>query len=128
MGTQILRVCIVTVLLLVGCRTAPIYDVIKAPVVTADNKYTLTDMQRAIFRAATSLGWQPQKTGERRIIATLHQRDAIAQVAIDYTWRDYSIRYQDSSNLDYDGSNIRGGYNRWIRNLDKRIKVELSGL
>lgn len=129
MRSTLLRVCILAALL-AGCRTAPIYEVIDAPVVTADEKYTVEDMRRAIFRAGTSLGWQMQKAGERRVIATLNQRDAMAQVAVDYSWRNYSIRYRDSRNLQYDGGDrtIRGGYNRWIRNLDKRIKTELSGL
>ena len=56
---------------------------------------------------------------------TLLLRDHRAVVDIDYTPRTYSIRYKDSSSLDYDGSSIHKNYNGWIENLDRAIRNRL---
>ena len=103
-------------------------NVDSAPVVTATPNYSLEDVRRAIFRAGTSKGWRMENVGPNRIIGSITVRDASAQVAIDYDRRNYSINYRDSSNLKYDNGTIRGGYNRWINNLDQEIRTEISGL
>ena len=115
-------------LFVIGCGTAPIYQVVDAPIVTATDKYTIEDVRKAIFRAGTSKGWRMKTLAKRRIEGSITVRKATAQVVIDYDWNRYSIRYKDSENLNYDGATIREGYNRWVRNLDQQIRVELSGL
>ncbi|MEZ5592814.1 MAG: hypothetical protein R3F53_19765 [Gammaproteobacteria bacterium] len=115
-------------LLLIGCGTAPVYQVTDTPIVTATDNYTLDSVRQAIFRAGTTKGWQMSNVSNRRIDGSITVRKATAQVTIDFNRTRYSIRYKGSSNLDYDGTNIRDGYNRWIRNLDQQIKIELSGL
>ena len=42
--------------------------------------------------------------------------------------KNYSINYKDSTNLDYDGTNIHRNYNGWIANLDRAIKTQLATL
>lgn len=123
-----LTVLAVLALILLGCQTVPVYDIVDEPVVAAVGGHSREDVRRAIFRAGASLGWRMENYGDGHILATLNQRDTMAQTDIRYDRHRYSIRYRDSSNLKYDGRNIRGGYNRWIRNLDKRIKTELAGL
>ena len=55
-------------------------------------------------------------------------RPDVAVVDIDYTQTTYSIKYNESTNLDYDGEKIHKNYNGWIQNLDKAIKVQLQNL
>ena len=113
---------------LVGCRTAPVYNVVDAPVVTDKKGYTLDDMKKAIVRAGGTLGWQMTDMGSNNIQGTLHLRSHMAQVDIPYTKESYSILYKDSSDLNYDGEIIHRNYNGWVQNLDRAIKVQLDTL
>jgi hypothetical protein len=117
----------ILVALLGGCRSANIYNVSAAPVV-ANNPVTLDDMQKAIVRAGAALGWQMKPVETGLIEGTLHLRTHMAKVHIKYDTTNYSITYKDSSNLDYDGTNIHKNYNGWIQNLDKAIRSQLSNL
>lgn len=113
---------------MVGCRTAPIYNVVDAPVVANKEPVTLEDMKKAIIRAGATLGWQMIESGPNNISGTLHLRTHMAKVDIPYTSDYYSIVYEDSSNLQYDGKIIHRNYNGWIQNLDNAIKVQLATL
>jgi hypothetical protein len=62
------------------------------------------------------------------IEGTLLLRTHMAKVNIKYDTSSYSITYKESSNLDYDGTNIHKNYNGWIQNLDKGIRSQLSNL
>jgi hypothetical protein len=117
----------ILVALLGGCRSANIYNVSAAPVV-ANKPVTLDDMQKAIVRAGAALGWQMKPVETGLIEGTLHLRTHMAKVHIKYDTTNYSITYKDSSNLDYDGTNIHKNYNGWIQNLDKAIRSQLSNL
>jgi hypothetical protein len=52
----------------------------------------------------------------------------VAVVDINYTVKSYNISYKDSTELNYDGTNIHKNYNGWIQNLDKGIRAQLSNL
>ncbi len=119
----------ITIMVLIGCRTSPVYNVSDAPVVVASNKrYTLTDMRNAIYRAGIPLGWQMKEVKPGHIIATLNIRSHMAQTDINYNPNTYSITYRDSSDLNYDGDEIHSNYNGWIQNLDNAIRTQLSML
>ena len=45
-----------------------------------------------------------------------------------YDTKSYSIKYKDSSNLNYDGKSIHKNYNGWVENLDKAIRSNLVAL
>ena len=122
----IIFVVIATSLLIACKRQDIVYDVIDAPVVTTSKNYTVEQMRNAIIRAGQSLGWRVQNSGKQRLRATLFVRDHMAQVMINYNWRAYSIRYENSRNLEYEGDSIHRNYNSWVRNLDNRIQSELS--
>jgi len=112
---------------LTACRTAPIYNVNDAPVVTTTNhKLTDADVKKAILGAGISLGWQMRPVSQGHIIGTLFLRTHMAQVDINYTPKQYSITYKNSKNLKYDGKHIHVNYNGWIHNLQKAINVRLS--
>lgn len=114
-------------LLVVGCRIAPVYDVQQAPVTSA-RPATMADVERAIRAAGAGLGWQMMPRGPGAMEGTLVLRDHRAVVDIKYDTKTYSIKYKDSSNLQYDGSSIHKNYNGWVQNLDKAIRASLSAL
>ena len=112
--------------LLVGCRTADVYNVQSAP--GASKAVSMADVEMAIRRAGQGLGWQivPQGPGKAEGILVLREHRAV--VDITYDTKSYSIMYKDSSNLHYDGKTIHSNYNGWIQNLDKAIRAQLSAM
>jgi len=121
---------IATILLtlsLIGCRTAPVYNVDEAPV-NASGKVTLDDVKNAIIAAGVGLGWQMKAVEPGHIVASLFIRKHSAVVDIPYTASSYSIQYKDSTELNYDGTTIHSNYNGWIQNLDHAIQARLSAM
>ena len=115
-------------LLVVGCRASTqIYDVQNAPVV-ASRALSMTEVEQSIRVAGAGLGWQMVPRGAGSIEATLLLRDHRAVVDIKYDAKSYSIKYKDSSNLQYDGSTIHSNYNGWIQNLERAIRGAVSAL
>jgi hypothetical protein len=112
---------------LVGCRTAPVYNVEQAPVVVSGNA-TMTDIKKAIMVAGAGLGWQMKETAPGVITGTLYLRKHMAKVEIPYSKTEYSILYKDSYELGYNGTTIHNNYNGWIQNLDRAIRSSLSVL
>ena len=115
-------------LALVGCRSNPIYNVSDAPVTTSTRSYSMSDVRGAILQAGASLGWQMKIVRPGLITGTLYVREHMAKVEIPYDRHSYSILYRDSSNLDYDGTNIHSNYNGWVQNLSAAINSRLSVL
>jgi len=113
--------------LITGCRTQPVRDVVDAPV-TAEGKYTLKDMEKVIKKAGQNLGWGMRVIKPGHIVATVYERRHMAKVDIKYTKKSYSIIYKDSAALKYDVVNIHKKYNAWVSNLDLRISSSLSNL
>lgn len=89
---------------------------------------SMDNVTKAIIRAGASLGWQMKKVKDGEIIGTLYLRDHMAQVKIPYNTKDYSILYQNSSNLKYDAeaNTIHSNYNGWVQNLDRAIQTQLG--
>ena len=126
----LLLVCIFT-LFVSGCGTMhPIYNVTAQPVVTAPGSTAanLNDVSKAILRAGTTLGWNMKVVEPGYIVGTLNLREHTASVDVRYTPQAYSIKYKDSTNLNYDGASIHRNYNGWIQNLDKGIRAQLLNL
>ena len=114
--------------LMAGCRTAPIKDVprTRVPVSGASD----TSVRNAIITAGAGLGWIIREKSPGLLVGTLHLRTHMAVVEIPYSATSYSIRYKDSSNLYYDATNrtIHSNYNGWISNLNRAILASLSTL
>lgn len=108
---------------LVGCRTAGVLNIEDAPINASAKPI---DVKKSILRAGAALGWQMKDAGDGHIIGTLILRSHVAKVDITYDTKKYSIRYKDSTNLNYDGTNIHSNYNGWIQNLDRNIKAQLT--
>ena len=128
---RIKRGILVTVaaLLLAACAAPqPVQNVSQSSIVTNKPNATAEDVRQAIVRAGLGLGWQMKNAGPGHMIGTLNLRQHVAIVDIGYDRNSYSIRYKDSTNLNYDGTNIHRNYNSWIQRLDQQIKIQLSAL
>lgn len=88
----------------------------------------MDEVGKAILRAGGTLGWQMKQVEPGYILGTLKLRSHVAVVDVRYTTQNYSIKYKDSTNLNYDGTNIHSNYNGWISNLDRAIKTQLANL
>ena len=130
MPARCTRVLAVLVLVLFGaCATnQPVFNVTQAPVSANKSNPSLDEIRQAIVRAGAGLGWQMSADRPGHITGRLPLRTHVAVVDVDYTQTLYSIKYRESTNLDYDGSNIHRNYNGWIQNLDRAIKVQLLNI
>ncbi len=114
---------------LAACTSQPIYNVKGAPVEAAGGKPpTMGDVEKAIVRAGSGLGWKMQPVKPGHVVGTINLRSHTAVVDVTYNTRTYDITYKDSVELNYDGSNIHRNYNGWIQNLDKGIRAQLLNL
>ena len=112
--------------LMMGCRTAPIYNVKDAPVsVPTGQTATMTTVEQAIMRAGNGLGWQMKVEKPGLIVGTLNLRTHTAVVDIPFTASTYSIIYKSSVDLDQQGDTIHKNYNGWVQNLDQAIRRQL---
>jgi len=111
-----------------GCRMAPVYNVSDAPFTTIPQSASQQDIARAIVTAGRSLGWIMEVKEPGHILGTLHLRTHTAIVDIAYNNTAYSITYNDSTNLSYDGTKIHSNYNGWVQNLSNAIDVQVSNL
>jgi hypothetical protein len=110
----------------VGCRTAPIYNVTNQGIVPSGGKpKSLEQVKTAIVEAGRAKGWIMKDIGPGRLDAELHLRSHVAFVEITYSPASYSITYKNSINLNYDGANIHPNYNSWIQNLQREIESRL---
>ena len=114
-------------LLMTGCRSASVLDVVTAPVTTT-NPVSMSNMESAIIGGGIGLGWRMVPQGPGQIEGVLSLRDHRAVVTVIYDTKSYSIKYKDSSNLKYDGKSIHKNYNGWVENLDKAIRSNLAAL
>ena len=113
--------------LLASCRSAPIYDVEQSTFNTTE-QHSLAEITEAVQQAGTRLGWQMEVQRPGLITGTLNLRSHQAIVEIPYDTTGFAIRYQDSTDLNYDGTAIHKNYNSWVQNLEREIRTEVSAL
>lgn len=109
---------------LAGCRTMPVQNVSNSPVNAP--KATLAEIKKTIIIAGSGLGWRMKEVRPGHIVGTLLLRKHMAKVDIPYNRKSYSITYNDSSELKYDGTVIHKNYNSWVQNLDRAIQNGLA--
>lgn len=121
---------VISTLLVLSCsRTAPIYNIEDTPYPTwQEENVTKIDISKAIRKAGGSLSWIMQEKDNGHIQGTLLIRNHTAIVDIYYDDSKYSIAYKDSKDLQYSGAEIHKSYNKWVKNLHKRINYYLSQL
>jgi hypothetical protein len=115
-------------LFLAACSTQPVFDVSQAPITANKPNPSTDEISKAIVRAGSGLGWQMSPDRPGHLTGRLMLRTHVAVVDIDYTPAVYSIKYRESTNLDFDAGKIHKNYNGWIQNLDKAIQVQLNNL
>lgn len=117
------------VLVTLGCMSAkPIQEVSNMPISTAKSNPTLAEIGKAIVTAGVSLGWQMKETKPGIIMGTYSSGNVTAVVDVNYNTKSYSIVHKDSTGLSYTGQTVHERYNMWVRNLDQRIRAQLSAL
>ena len=108
---------------LAGCaRTAPIEQV--NSVVSAG--HTAEQVKNAILKAGIQREWIMSEAGPGVIKGRLQARDHSVDIKVTYSASSYSINYENSLNLKAANGKIHKNYNRWVRNLDKDIQLNLS--
>ena len=125
----ILIAMVLVVALSIGCRSSILKNVENAPITfKTENKPPMEQIKKAIITAGAGLGWRMASQSPGHLIGTLNLRKHTAIVDIKYTIENFSITYNSSTNLNYDGTNIHSNYNGWIQNLEKAINVQVSFL
>jgi len=117
-----LRVAFVLLLVVAvaACRSATVYNVTQSQL-NVSQKASMADISQSIKRAGAGLGWQINEVSPGVLTGRLNLRTHMALVDITHDTKTFSIRYKDSTNLDYTGNNIHSNYNGWIQNLERAI-------
>ena len=90
----------------------------------------LSDVQieKAITDGLIAKGWSVKSKKPGYIQGEIYVRSHRAEIQINYTQSNYSIRYLSSDNLKYKESKgtIHKNYNKWITLLDSQIQSRLT--
>jgi hypothetical protein len=102
-----------------ACRAQPIYE-------STDGQFqgrgSLAEREALIRRAAASQpGWSVQSMRPGLLRATNTWRSHQMTVDIAFDIRSFNIRYVNSVNLDYTGTQIHQAYNERVRALERAI-------
>lgn len=125
---RILAIAVV-VLAVASCRSATVYNAESISLNTTRPAST-QQVEGAIKRAGASLGWSMRDVAPGHIEARLPIRAHVAVADIFYNSKDFSIKYKDSTNLNYDpkDNTIHSNYNGWIQRLQNAILAQTSTL
>ena len=113
---------------LAGCaRMQAVNNINSAPVAAvAGQTVTADQVRQAIIKGAANKGWQVVESAPGKIVLKVDVRGKhTAKVDVSYNKESYSINYNDSFNLLYNGSSIHRNYNKWITLLNQSIQKEL---
>ena len=102
------------------------------PAVHASGQPASAEQVRAALQAAGPVhGWQMTAAGANRVVAMLSVRGKHSVTAdISYAAGQYSIKYRDSTNMNYEPGNgagmIHPKYNMWVQALMDDIRMQLA--
>lgn len=121
---------ILTLGLLSACvREQPVHNVSETPFPFLVSQ-TLTQDEVAAAISKAGLGrnesWKFKRESQDLITAELFIRKHYAKVRIPFSTSRFSIIYDDSRVLRYDGQNIHRNYNKWVKLLEDDIVREAS--
>ena len=85
-------------------------------------------VRKALFDAEFSSRDIAAGHTEGKRIKSSSRNSYFAVVRVDYDSKVVRIRYKDSENLNYDAKDntIHSTYNRWVRNVERRIRRDLG--
>ncbi len=101
------------------------------PISIPDGK-SAEEIRKSVRKALFDDEWETREIAPGRLQAKRSKRgkDEVhtATIEVAYTGGSVRISYKDSQNLNYDAKDktIHGTYNRWIRNLERRIRKNLG--
>jgi hypothetical protein len=100
------------------------------PATTASGKAATPEQIRAALQAAGApRGWQITPAGSGKALAVLNVRGKHSVSAdISYASGEYSIKYRDSSNMNYEpaSNTIHPKYNMWVQTLVDETRMQLQ--
>lgn len=130
---RLLAIAVAFVALNVHARgSVPIIDHEAVPAVRASGQPASADQIRAAMQAAgAARGWQVTPAGNGRALAVLNVRGKHSISAdISYASGRYSIKYRDSSNMNYEpgegSGKIHPKYNMWVQTLIDDTRMQLA--
>lgn len=107
-------------------RQAPL---VNPPPIAITSKISADNVLKSIKMALVHRGWTITAVKPGEVDSTLHLRDHIARIVIDYDTTHVQIKYVDSTNLKYEVKNgtpyIHKNYLSWIENLVNDIQGNL---
>ncbi|MPY68527.1 MAG: hypothetical protein GEU92_00410 [Alphaproteobacteria bacterium] len=131
MMKPVLRTFALCVLLVAvaGCRVEQVMTVENAAL-NPPASATDDEISKAIRLAGTTLGWQMIQQAPGQIEGTLRLRRHDAVVNVAYDRKAFSIRYKNSTNLNYNASDgtIHSNYNGWVTNLKNAIQANVAAI
>ena len=107
-----------------AARNAPIQSYGNANL-SSYGAFTAAQVGDAIIRGGASIGWQMNKVSPELITATVTERRHSVTVEIQYSAKEYTIRYRDSVNMRAEGGTIHSSYHRWVERLQRNIDAEI---
>jgi len=119
-------ISVIIIVFLMGCNsTVPVRNFENQTIAQYGNaESTVKSVEKSIVRAAVTLGWKTQVTSDNAILATLDIRKHQLVVLITHDEKSFSIKYQDSINLKYNGTKIHRQYVNWVTNLIRSIHAQ----
>ena len=87
--------------------------------------FTAVQVGDAIIRGGATIGWHMNKVSPELITATVTERRHSVTVDIQYSAKEYTIKYRDSVNMRAEGGTIHSSYNRWVERLKRNIDAEI---
>lgn len=122
----LLLTMLTAILMLTACRTAPVLNIDNAAIPEGPTPLTMTEIEGAIVKAGTGLGWSMSLIKPGHIVGTLNVRSHQAVVDVTYNEKDFNIDYKSSNNLKYNGKKIHHKYNNWVLNLEDAINNQIA--
>lgn len=110
-----------------GCRSpVPVANVSNEPFFAATKNADLDLVTQAILEVGKERKFRMELIAPGHIEAVYVKRNVRAVMDIKYTTENFSITYQDSSNLNYDRATntISAHYNKWVNTL----KTDISNI
>jgi hypothetical protein len=113
--------------LLAGCKMAPIYEVVAAPIPVSSGAAPLSmaEIEKAMIRGGMRAGWQMLPEAPGRMSGRYYSGPHIATVGVEYDAKAYSIKMRETS-VRNDGTSVHRAYNTWVQSLDRSIRAELA--
>jgi hypothetical protein len=98
------------------------------PATTGSGKQaTVQQITQALSTAGAPRGWQVTQIAPGQLVANVNVRNKhTVSVDILVTPGLYSIRYKNSTNMNYDGVQINPHYNKWLQMLSEDTRKELA--